>query len=117
MLFRSGHVAAGVVIGRSFLRYKFKPTTRFYDAAGLRIDVPEVDERKGFMTYGLFVNGKFGYRYVFFQPALAIYYQNYGTYNLIQLDKTQPAPTVKMRGATFVPSLGIQVTIPTKRRR
>jgi hypothetical protein len=112
-----GHVAAGVVIGRSFLRYKFKPTDRFYDAAGDRVQIPEVDERKSFMTYGIFVNGKFGYRYVFVQPALAIYYQNYGTYDLIQFDKTQPAPRTSLKGATIVPSLGLQISIPTKRRR
>jgi hypothetical protein len=112
-----GHVAAGLVVGRSFLRYKFKATDRFVDAAGARIQVPAIDERRGFMTYGIFVNGKFGYRYVFVQPALAIYYQNYGTYPLLQFDKTQPAPTASMKGATFVPSLGIQISIPTKRRR
>ncbi len=112
-----GHVAAGVVVGRSFLRYKFKPTDRFIDAAGERVSIPQVDERKSFMTYGIFVNGKFGYRYVFFQPALAIYYQNYGTYDLIQFDKTQPAPKATLKGATIVPSLGLQISIPTKTRR
>lgn len=112
-----GHVAAGVVVGRSFLRYKFRPTQRFEDATGARIDIPEIDERKSFMTYGVFVNGKFGYRYVFIQPALAVYYQNYGTYELLQLDKSQPAPKATLKGATFVPSLGIQVAIPTRKRR
>ncbi|MBC7449206.1 MAG: hypothetical protein H7330_14230 [Hymenobacteraceae bacterium] len=110
-----GHVAAGVVVGRSFLRYRFKPTDRFFDAAGQRLNIPEVDERKSFMTYGLFVNGKFGYRYVFIQPALAVYFQNYGTYDLIQFDKTKPAPQATLKGATFVPSLGLQISIPTKR--
>ena len=90
---------------------------QFEDAAGKRIDIPTVDERKSFMTYGLFVNGKFGYRYVFIQPALAIYYQNYGTYELLKLDKDQPAPTASFKGATFVPSLGVQISIPTKRSR
>ncbi len=112
-----GHVAAGVVVGRSFLRYQFKPTDRFYDAAGQRLNIPEVDERKSFMTYGIFVNGKFGYRYVFIQPALAIYYQNYGTYDLIHFDKTQPRPRATLKGATFVPSLGLQISIPTKKKK
>ncbi len=112
-----GHVAAGVVVGRSFLKYQFKPSDRFYDAVGNRLAIPQVNERTSFMTYGVFVNGKFGYRHVFIQPALAIYYQNYGTYPLIQFDKTQPAPRASMKGTTFVPSLGIQVAIPTKRRR
>ena len=112
-----GHLAAGVVVGRSFLHYRFQPTKQFEDAAGKRIDIPTVDERKSFMTYGLFVNGKFGYRYVFFQPALAIYYQNYGSFELLQFDKTQPRPTASFKGATFVPSLGVQISIPTKRGR
>ncbi len=110
-----GHLAAGVVVGRSFLRYKFKPTDRFVDAAGARISIPEIDERKSFTTYGFFLSGKFGYRYVFVQPALAVYYQNYGTYDLLQFDKSRPAPTAELKGATFVPSLGVQISIPTRK--
>lgn len=110
-----GHLAAGVVVGRSFLHYRFKPTKLFTDAAGQRIDIPQIEERKSFMTYGIFVNGKFGYRYVFIQPALAVYYQNYGTFELLQFDKRRPRPTATLKGATFVPSLGLQISIPTKR--
>lgn len=112
-----GHMAVGVAIGRSFLRYQFKPTDRFTNAAGQRIRIPSVDERKSFMTYGLFVNGKFGYRYVFIQPALAIYYQNYGSFDLIQFDTSQPAPRASFKGATFVPSLGLQISIPTRKAK
>lgn len=104
-----GHVAAGLVVGRSFVRYKFAPSQRFVDQAGARLDLPEINEKHSFMTWGAFINGRFGYRYVYVIPALAIYYQNYGEFKLLN------NRSARLKGTTIVPSLGIQICIPTKR--
>ncbi len=108
-----GHLAAGLVLGFSTIHYQFEPTNLFRDRAGSSIaeKVPSIDERKNFLTGGAFVNGKFGYRYVYVVPALSIYYQNYGTFQLLNDQKAS------LSGVTFVPSLGLQICIPTKRAR
>lgn len=106
-----GHVAAGLVVGRSFIHYQFEPTKLFRERGGSQVAelVPSVNERHSFMTYGGFLSLKLGYRFVYVIPAMAIYYQNYGEFKLLN-DRT-----TTLKGATFVPSIGLQVCIPTKR--
>ena len=101
-----GHLAFGAVYQRSFIKYGFAPGSLFNKASDDVLEqVPAYEKKRGYNAWGGFVNMKVGYRYFYFLPALSIYYQNYGRYQL-------PAGyEVKLSGVTVVPSLGVEVWI------
>ncbi|UYZ61390.1 hypothetical protein [Hymenobacter weizhouensis] len=108
-----GAISYGVVYAHSFLRYGFQPRN-LYNGPGsgfVNDRVPELGTtRQNFSSFGAFFNAKLGYRYAYFIPALSVYYQNYGEYQLLN------NKTAKLSGLTFIPSLGLQFRIPTARR-
>jgi hypothetical protein len=65
-------------------------------------------QSRDFSSFGGFLNLKLGYRYFYVIPALSVFYQNYGTYTLLN------GASTSISGVTFVPSLGFQLRIPTK---
>jgi len=105
-----GAFSYGLVYTHTFLRYGFDPRNIY--KAGSNTDLlPSLPEQKrDFSSYGAFVNVKVGYRYAYFIPAFAVYYQNYGTFQLLNNQ------TTKLKGLTFIPSLGLQFRIPTTRK-
>lgn len=104
-----GAISYGVVYAHSFFKYGFQPRNLF-DAAG-RLALPALPSaRQDFGSFGAFFNAKLGYRYAYFIPALSVYYQNYGEYQLLN------NKTAKLSGLTFIPSLGVQFRVPTGRR-
>jgi hypothetical protein len=99
-----GHLGFGAVYQRSFLRYSFGKGKLYEEVPGQHlVEVPEINERKAYNAWGIFVNGKVGYRKVYFLPALTMYYQRYGDYKL------PGSLQVKLSGVTVVPSLGLQL--------
>ncbi|TGE23258.1 hypothetical protein [Hymenobacter metallicola] len=106
-----GAISYGLVYSHTFLRYGFDPRN-IYSGGGPGSElIPSLPERKqNFSSYGAFFNVKVGYRYAYVVPALAIYYQNYGTYQLLNNKST------KLSGLTFIPSIGLQFRIPTSRK-
>ncbi|QIX62461.1 hypothetical protein FY528_06405 [Hymenobacter lutimineralis] len=105
-----GAISYGAVYNHTFIAYGFNPTKVFLPGTNTKIG--ELKAKNNFASFGLFVNGKFGYRYAYILPALAVYYQNYGTYQLLN-----QASTTKLKGVTIIPSLGVQFRIPTGRGR
>ena len=108
-----GAISYGVVYAHTFLRYGFTPGKLFNGpgssyANGKVPDLPTA--RRNFSSFGAFFNAKLGYRYAYVIPALSIYYQNYGEYQLLN------NKTAKLSGLTFIPSLGLQFRIPSTRR-
>lgn len=103
-----GAISYGAVYAHSWVSYGFRPNN-LYNRAGTAVlpDLPS--QRNSFSSYGLFLNAKIGYKYVYFVPALSFYYQNYGTYTLVD------GSTASFSGATFIPSLGVQFRIPSFR--
>lgn len=101
-----GAISYGAVYAHSWVSYGFRPNN-LYNRAGTATlpDLPS--QRNNFSSYGLFLNAKIGYKYVYFVPALSFYYQNYGTYTLVD------GSTTSFSGATFIPSLGVQFRIPS----
>jgi hypothetical protein len=101
-----GAISYGAVYAHSWVSYGFRPNN-LYNRAGTAVlpDLPS--QRNSFSSYGLFLNAKIGYKYVYFVPALSFYYQNYGTYTLVD------GSTASFSGATFIPSLGVQFRIPS----
>ncbi|GAA4372898.1 hypothetical protein GCM10023186_02870 [Hymenobacter koreensis] len=108
-----GSISYGLAYSHSFLKYGFEPG-KIYTGPGsgqTTQKLPSVSGRQSFGALGAFANLKIGYRYAYFLPALAIYYQNYGTYQLLNNKET------KLKGVTIIPSIGVQFRIPNTRNR
>jgi hypothetical protein len=102
-----GAISYGAVYSHTFMRYGFEPGKIFNG----NVKVPVLLEQKvNFPSFGAFVNAKLGYRYVYFIPSLGVYYQKYGTYQLLN------NKTASLSGLTVVPSIGVQFRIPSSRR-
>lgn len=102
-----GAISYGAVYTHTFMRYGFEPGKIFNG----NVKVPVLLEQKvNFPSFGAFINAKVGYRYAYFIPSLGIYYQKYGTYQLLN------NKTASLSGLTFVPSVGVQFRIPSSRR-
>ncbi len=72
--------------------------------------VPALPEQThGYSSYGAFANLKLGYKYVYVVPAFSLYYQNYGTFTLLD------GSSASLSGWTFIPSIGLQARIPSFR--
>ncbi|SNC67865.1 hypothetical protein SAMN06265337_2099 [Hymenobacter gelipurpurascens] len=109
----NGAISYGVMYAHSFLSYGFQPEN-LYNGPGsgsINDKIPSLTvSKQNFSSYGGFVNLKLGYRYVYVIPALSVYYQNYGDYQLLN------NKTASLKGLTFIPSLGLQFRIPTGSR-
>jgi hypothetical protein len=101
-----GAISYGVVYAHSWVSYGFTPSN-LYNRAGTAVLPALPSQSSNFSSYGLFFNAKLGYKYVYIVPALSFYYQNYGTYTLVD------GSTTSFSGATFIPSLGVQFRIPS----
>ena len=100
-----GAISYGLVYGHSWVNYGFAPTNLY--VPGSNVKVPELpSQSRNFSSFGTFINLKLGYRYVYFVPALSIFYQNYGDYALLN------GASTSLSGVTFVPSLGLQFRVP-----
>jgi hypothetical protein len=107
---RVGCFSFGIVYTHSFIKYKFN-NERIYSLAdslapsGLLVPV---EGKTNFSSYGTFMNLKVGKKFVYFNFSLAVYYQNYGTYQLLGGKKAL------LEGLSIVPSYGIQINIYKK---
>ena len=101
-----GHIAYGVAYNHTFLSYGFEPSKIFVEQVGSRTKQPVkgFSAKNNFGSYGAFINGKIGYRFVYLLPALSVFYQKYGTYQLLNNE------TAELSGFTIIPSLGLQIT-------
>ncbi|RTQ50640.1 hypothetical protein EJV47_08375 [Hymenobacter gummosus] len=109
-----GNVSYGLVYSHTFLKYGFEPGKIFnYIPGSNRVldRVPSLMERRSFGALGGFVNLKLGYRYAYVVPALAIYYQNFGKYQLLNNKQA------RIKGLTILPTIGLQFRIPAGKNR
>jgi hypothetical protein len=101
-----GNLSWGLVYGHTTMEYGFAPAELFVRMAEGRVQKLEpFQEKESFSSYGAFFNAKIGFKYAYLLPALSIYYQNYGTYNLFGLQQES------FKGMSFIPSLGLQVNL------
>ena len=101
-----GAISYGAVYAHSWVSYGFTPSN-LYNRAGTAVLPSLPGQSNNFSSYGLFLNLKLGYKYVYIIPAFSYYYQNYGTYTLVD------GSTASLSGSTFIPSLGVQFRIPS----
>jgi hypothetical protein len=106
-----GSLAYGLCYGHTWLDYGFNPV-KIYELSNGTVQriLPPVNEKKSFSSFGGFICLKAGYKYVYVLMSLAIYHQDYGTYTLLNGEKTS------LKGTTYVPALGLQTTIPLVRK-
>jgi len=98
-----GAIAYGMVYSHTFISYRFEPDNIYKKVGNNSIRIPGISDKANFPAIGFFLNAKLGYKYVYVIPAIAVYYQNYGTYKLLE------GYTVNLKGTSFIPSIGIQI--------
>jgi hypothetical protein len=94
-----GSIAWGLAYSYSQITYTTLPDRVFADNKTL---VKGTKFKGGYGALGGFINAKLGYKYVYFIPALALYYQNYGSYQLLN------GTEYGFKGVTIIPSVSIQ---------
>ncbi|NEM99547.1 hypothetical protein [Pontibacter burrus] len=97
-----GNISFGPVYNHTFIKYGFEPSRIVKNAAGERVPVEGVFAKKNFPSFGFFVNGKIGFKYVYILPSLTMYYQDYGTYDFLE------GKQFEFSGVTIIPSIGLQ---------
>lgn len=103
-----GALSFGVVYTHTFVRYGFD-SNKVYQI-GTNNLLAGLSQKQDFGAFGGFINAKIGYRYAYVIPAVSVFYQNYGTYQLLNNRSTT------LKGVTIVPSIGLQFRIPGSRR-
>jgi hypothetical protein len=106
-----GAIAYGIAYQFSKMNYGFNPSGLYRKIAdGTEVDplspIPGIKAEKSISAFGGFVNLKFGYKYIYAHISLSVYYQDYGTFTLLDGDTTQ------LDGLTFVPTFGLEAQIP-----
>ncbi|WP_040396550.1 hypothetical protein [Cesiribacter andamanensis] len=100
-----GNISWGLVYHHSFFRYGFSPD-ELYERVGDQVRrINPVTERSNFPAFGAFVNGKIGYKFLYALPAVAVYYQNYGSYQLLA------GKQFSFKGVRVVPTIGLQLRL------
>ncbi|MFC6996768.1 hypothetical protein [Rufibacter roseus] len=99
-----GNISFGVAYNRTFLEYGLEPGKLYRKVGGGdAIKLEGLTRKNSFGSYGVFINAKIGTRRIYLLPALSMYYQNYGTYDLLENEQ------YSFSGVTLVPSLGVQI--------
>lgn len=101
-----GAFSFGLAYNQSFINYGFNPDNIFYKKINSTtpILIEAVNEKKNYHSLGMFVNVKAGYEFIYLVTSLSVFYQNYGSYNV--LNNT----SLRFSGFTFIPTIGIQFT-------
>lgn len=95
-----GSISWGLAANYSVINYSTIP-----------VDIYNIDQtvlkpqnyKQDYMSYGLFINAKVGFQHVFVIPSLSMFYQNYGSYQLLN------GTSASFKGLTIVPGIGIRV--------
>ncbi len=98
----NGSIAFGAVYNHTTIKYGFEPGRLFKKYGDEVVEVESVMAKNTFPSFGLFVNAKFGFKYIYILPALTMYYQDYGKYELLD------NKAYSFSGMTFIPSIGLQ---------
>ncbi len=104
-----GAISFGLAYNFTRMNYSTTPFTYAYiqDTNGVvnALNTAAITEAKNISSFGAFANMKIGFRYFYFVPAVAVYYQNYGTLQNFVGESFQ------MKGLTIVPSLGLRLRL------
>ncbi|ALI98811.1 hypothetical protein [Rufibacter tibetensis] len=99
-----GNISFGVAYNHTFVEYGLVPGRLYEKVGGGRaVQIEGITRKESFPSYGLFVNAKIGAKRIYLLPALSMYYQKYGSYELLKQEQ------VDFSGITIVPSIGVQI--------
>ena len=104
-----GAISFGLSYNYTNMHYSATPFTyaHIQDVNGIvtALNTAAITQTKNISSFGAFANLKIGFRYFYFVPAVAVYYQNYGMLqNFI-------GESFQMKGVTVVPSLGLRLRL------
>jgi hypothetical protein len=110
-----GAISFGMVMNYTRLDYStFNTDFASYIDSNGNVDILKIkaiNNTQNIYAYGGFVNVKLGYKYFYVLPSLSVYYQDYGTFqNII-------GPNFRLKGFTFVPTIGLRARIGKSSRR
>lgn len=97
-----GSLSWGLVANYSIVNYTTIPVDIY------NIDQTKLEPQKykqEYVSYGLFINAKVGFQHVYAIPSLSVFYQNYGTYQLLN------GSSASFKGLTVIPGIGIRVRV------
>ncbi|MER2999408.1 hypothetical protein [Pontibacter populi] len=97
-----GNISFGPVYNHTFIKYGFDPSRIVKDVGGDKVPVEGVYAKNNFPSFGFFVNGKIGFKFLYVLPSLTMYYQDYGTYDFLE------GKQFDFSGITVIPSIGLQ---------
>jgi hypothetical protein len=101
-----GTFSFGFVYGHTFIKYGYNPSKTFVRYNGNEyIEIPSFTHKENYSSFGILLNAKVGYKYAYFVPALNMYWQDYGNYDLFGIQQES------FRGMTIIPSLGLQLNL------
>lgn len=106
-----GNVSFGLAYNHTFVDYRFNPENLYKQTGDTYTPIGAISRRNNYGAIGMFINAKVGYKWAYLVPALSIYYQNYGRYQLLE------NTFAELSGVTFIPSLGLQFHLVPKRIR
>ncbi|WP_181304990.1 hypothetical protein [Rufibacter sp. XAAS-G3-1] len=99
-----GNISFGVAYNHTFVEYGLVPGKLYEKVGGGKaVQIEGLTRTQSFPSYGLFVNAKIGAKRIYLLPALSMFYQSYGTYELLKQEKAD------FSGITIVPSIGVQI--------
>lgn len=98
-----GNISFGVAYNHTFVEYGLIPGKLYEKVGGKAVQIEGLTRTQSFPSYGLFVNAKIGAKRIYLLPALSMFYQNYGTYELLKQEQAD------FSGITIVPSIGLQI--------
>jgi hypothetical protein len=97
-----GSLSWGLAANYSIVNYSSTPID-IYNLDKTSI-LPQNYQQK-YMSYGFFINAKVGFQHVFVIPSLSMFYQNYGSYQLLN------GSSSTFKGMTIVPGIGFRVRV------
>lgn len=97
-----GAITWGAAANYSIVNYSTTPID-IYNLDKIKL-TPQHYQQK-YMSYGLFINAKVGFQHVFVIPSLSVFYQNYGSYQLLN------GSSASFKGFTVVPGIGIRIRV------
>lgn len=107
-----GNISFGVSYGHTTIHYGFHPSKYLVRLVGNEYQsIPSFEQKQHYSSFGAFINGKIGYKYAYFVPALSLFYQDYGRYELFGLQSAH------YKGVTIIPSIGLQLNLGYKQKK
>jgi hypothetical protein len=102
-----GCLSFGAAYNHSFINYGFDPDNIYIRAINSTnlVKIDPIQEKQNYSSLGLFFNLKAGYKYVYVLASLSMYYQDYGTYHMLN------GESLNMSSYTFIPTLGLQFNV------